>query len=434
MISNTDIDNLLVSVILLFETFIEESPTAVAKESFCDDLFEYIVINIGEEYITTSYVEFLCTTYIFDKIYPSRSSKPQEIDAEEMDAEEMDLKREVTQQKDFNLLTTKINALSEIPQPSQRSEQWYDFRHNLITASNAFKMFGTNAVQNSLILEKCQPVKRFSGQTSLDSPLHHGQKYETMSVLYYEHVYQTTVSEFGCIQHSKYSFLGASPDGINTDSKSPKFGRMLEIKNVVSREITGIPKEAYWIQMQLQMETCDLDETDFLETKFTEYACAEDFFADGDSFVLTSDGKHKGIMLQFQQVKLCNEKDDDTDGVHQLQLFTNYSYKPFLVDSYEAYEKWKEIEIGKKTQQHGQIYELKVLYWKLETISCVLVKRNRQWFMSNIDYMKHFWNIIVEERTTGYQHRLPKPRIKKQNDDEKESANENQSLLSDIVF
>ena len=29
---------------------------------------------------------------------------------------------------------------------------------------------------------------------------------------------------------------------------------MLEIKNPVSREITGIPKEEYWIQMQLQME------------------------------------------------------------------------------------------------------------------------------------------------------------------------------------
>ena len=31
--------------------------------------------------------------------------------------------------------------------------------------------------------------------------------------------------------------------GINVDKKSPLFGRMLEIKNIVNREITGIPKK-----------------------------------------------------------------------------------------------------------------------------------------------------------------------------------------------
>ena len=34
------------------------------------------------------------------------------------------------------------------------------------------------------------------------------------------------------ILHTKYSFLGASPDGINIDKNSPLFGRMLEIKGI----------------------------------------------------------------------------------------------------------------------------------------------------------------------------------------------------------
>lgn len=37
-------------------------------------------------------------------------------------------------------------------------------------------------------------------------------------------------------------FLGASPDGINIEPNSEKYGVMLEIKNIVNREITGIPK------------------------------------------------------------------------------------------------------------------------------------------------------------------------------------------------
>ena len=87
-----------------------------------------------------------------------------------------------------------------------------------------------------------------------------------------------------------YSFIGASPDGINSNISNPRFGRMLEIKNIVNREINGIPKLEYWIQMQLQMETCDLNECDFLETKFIEYENEDDFIKDG-SFTYSEDNK-----------------------------------------------------------------------------------------------------------------------------------------------
>ena len=80
--------------------------------------------------------------------------------------------------------------------------------------------------------------------------------------MYYEYINNTKVNEFGCIKHTKHDFLAASPDGIVCDMSSNLYGRMLEIKNVVSRTITGAKME-YWIQMQLQMEVCDLNECDF---------------------------------------------------------------------------------------------------------------------------------------------------------------------------
>ena len=52
-------------------------------------------------------------------------------------------------------------------------------------------------------------------------------------------MYQTTV---GKLLYSSYkTYLAASPDGINIDEKSKYFGYMLEIKNIVNREITGNP-------------------------------------------------------------------------------------------------------------------------------------------------------------------------------------------------
>jgi hypothetical protein len=119
-----------------------------------------------------------------------------------------------------------------------------------------------------------------------------GQKYEPVSVLYYEYINKTIITEFGCIPHKDYSFIAASPDGIVCDSSSNLYGRMIEIKNVVSREITGIPKMEYWIQMQLQMEVCDLNECDFLETKFLQYDTEEEYMNDND---ITIDASADGI-------------------------------------------------------------------------------------------------------------------------------------------
>ena len=51
----------------------------------------------------------------------------------------------------------------------------------------------------------------------------------------YEFDFNTKVGEFGCIKHKDYSFLRASPDGINIKEDSPLYGRLVEVKNPVSK-------------------------------------------------------------------------------------------------------------------------------------------------------------------------------------------------------
>ena len=198
-------------------------------------------------------------------------------------------------------LIERIEKLQGKPQHEQRTPEWYEFRSNVLTASNAWKAFGSDAAQNQLIYEKCMPIDIDKYNTvNIQSPLHWGQKYEPVSILLYESQYNTRIKDYGCLPHDKYSFLAASPDGINESHDSPRYGRMLEIKNVVNREITGIPKLEYWIQMQLQMETCDLNECDFLETRFHEYEDENEFLADG-SFTETEAKDPKGIILYFMK-------------------------------------------------------------------------------------------------------------------------------------
>lgn len=44
---------------------------------------------------------------------------------------------------DLDVITAKIRALQDKPQPDQRTPEWYARRNNLITASAASKAFGS---------------------------------------------------------------------------------------------------------------------------------------------------------------------------------------------------------------------------------------------------------------------------------------------------
>ena len=148
----------------------------------------------------------------------------------------------------------KIQALRDVYQPEQRTDEWYHFRYNLITASNAWKIFDTAAALNQIIYEKCKPLDTTKYQSvNINSAMHWGQKYEPLSVMWYEFKYNTQIEDFGCIPHPKVKCLGASPDGINVDNTSERYGRMLEIKilypenlQVYRKRIIGFKCSCKW--------------------------------------------------------------------------------------------------------------------------------------------------------------------------------------------
>lgn len=291
----------------------------------------------------------------------------------------------------------KIDHLQEIEQPEQKSREWYVYRYNLITASNLWKVFGTESQVNSLIYEKCKPFEEVNFEFSLSSgPLYWGVKYEPVTIMIYEDMFRTQIGEFGCLPHPKHSFIGASPDGINIDPLNLRYGRMLEIKNIYNREITCIPKQEYWIQTQLQMEVCDLDECDFVETRIKEFETKEHFLS-------STEHEYKGAILQFlPKFKPCDMSKNE-------QVLANnkitYVYAPLnlLSNDLDAY-------IDKEIEKHDQFILTKIDYYYLDEFSCVLIKRNRDWFDTCLPKIQNTWDIIVKERVDGYEHRASKKR------------------------
>jgi len=311
------------------------------------------------------------------------------------------------------MMTRKLQILREKPQPDQRTPEWYARRNNLITASAASKAFGSQASVNQLIYEKCKNYSAAAAagtdttsagplQGSVNSPLHWGQRYEPVTVMVYEYRNKTRLGEFGCIQHDNYPFIGASPDGINVDPASPIYGRMVEIKNIFNREITGSPKEEYWIQTQIQMEVCDLDECDFVETRFKEYDSEAEYLADTNGVSgYTSSGNEKGRILWFQTAPALTQQG------YVSQPIQLYEYAPIGVTTGdEEYAEW-EAAVFAKHECARNIW-VRTIYWYLDEYSCVLVHRNRLWFSEAVKVLEKVWATIEEERETGYEHRAPK--------------------------
>ena len=398
--------------------YVEENTNVIADPDFDEIIYEDISDIIYEQYENYLYPEYYFTyndtvedelneiiDFAFEIFYicfiPERS----------VDTSNLITVNSSNTTKNKEDITKIITYLKSKPQPEQRTNEWYEFRHNLITASNAYKAFESDAMKNQLIYEKCQPIKTVSGssdtqtqnkQVNINTPFHWGQKYEPVSVMIYEYMYNTKVGDFGCIKHDKYSFLGASPDGINIDPNNEKYGVMLEIKNIVNREITGIPKKEYWVQTQLQMETCNLDECDFLETRFIEYANENEFLMDthdpGDSHAdnqtieKSAKDEYKGVIMYF-----ANKEGNPF-----------YVYKPMNIKTYIEFQKWEENEM-ERLESMGLGYTwIKNLYWRLDCLSCVLIKRNMKWFNENLHFLEELWKTVEYERVHGYEHRAPK--------------------------
>jgi putative phage-type endonuclease len=406
----------------LMEEFMEENPTAISEPNFHDILLEEVkemfYVQMEDHILESDYIEYDMNDLLEDAFniyiatfHPERSLKNNDEDDNNSFEEKSNNYNEVT-----NIIEQKIQKLRDIPQPVQRTPEWYQFRWNLITASNAWKAFESQNTINQLIYEKCQPLKDFTIENidedvkmvNTNTTLHWGQKYEPLSVMLYEHMYNSKVEDFGCIKHPVYKFIGASPDGIIIESNTGRYGRMLEIKNIVNREINGIPKKEYWIQMQLQMEVCDLDECDFLETKFVEYPDYKSYRYDSslasfngvdfNSYVTTKDGSYKGIIIHFHT----------KDGTPY------YEYMPLNIWTPHDVANWEETIVQNYESKPYNYTFLKFIYWKLEKLSCVLVARNKEWFKNNVGQLEKVWKIIEEERITGYEHRAPVKRAKKE--------------------
>ena len=276
--------------------------------------------------------------------------------------------------------------ISKRKQPEQRTPEWYDMRYNMVTASDAATVITKLENVSSSELKKITLHKAFKSKKDLirtkilrddvfkgNKYTQHGQIFEEVASLIYQKRENTYIIEFGLIKHPTISIIGASPDGI-TKNKI-----MIEIKAPYSRVINGLVPSNYWIQMQLQLEVCDLETCHFVEIKSEMYNSDIDYYNDINSTdkLLTSDGLEKGIIIRCKN----NNSDKNIYLYPHIDIYKNF----------DLLEDWKQ-----KTYDYNKnIYdEVEIKYWKITKYMCTVVERDRNWFKSNLNKFYDFWKEV----------------------------------------
>ena len=172
---------------------------------------------------------------------------------------------------------------------SQRSEEWYNIRKFLITASDVPYIITNNSYKSKreVLFNKLSPEIEKTSSIAIN----HGIKFEPIATQVYSKIYDEKVKEIGLVKHPDISWLGANPDGIITKNNENK---LLEIKCLHSRNIPSEPYLEHWIQVQVQLEVTNLEKCELFYCKF-------DYFKNHQEF-LKSPSVYKGTVLSSDKI------------------------------------------------------------------------------------------------------------------------------------
>jgi putative phage-type endonuclease len=300
----------------------------------------------------------------------------------------------------------KLDILKKLELPEQRSEEWYKIREGILTASSLADAIGEGhfSTKDQLLIQKC-------GGPRGEVPFHiveWGVMYEPVATKFYELINHLTVLEFGLVPHPEFKIFGASPDGIcDSDSPPDYVGRMLEIKCPPKRKFTKEVPRHYWMQMQGQLESCNLEECDFLQVKFIEYFNEQEYnddliMDDGDEIKegYSSNNLPKGQLLAFVK--------DNPEGNPTIR----YEYSDFY-QSYDDLKEWSSKRINEYQESEYEYDRVVNHWWKIERYECTLVGRDRRWWLSVQPKIIDFWSDVLYYREVGIQEFLDKKNEKK---------------------
>jgi putative phage-type endonuclease len=161
---------------------------------------------------------------------------------------------------------------------TQHSADWYSQRRNRLTASEFAQIL--DGRRGALLRQKLRhdeitfmaasPVGIAQPDGEMNATTW-GHRFEPITRRIYELEIAgvgTVCDTLGRFTHSTIPWLSASPDGVVMSGSLQ--GRLVEIKSPKTRKPGKYVPFEYYVQMQVQMEVCDVDSVEFVEAQFAQ--------------------------------------------------------------------------------------------------------------------------------------------------------------------
>jgi len=274
--------------------------------------------------------------------------------------------------------------LCKIPVLEQRSPEWHAMRTTLLTASDLGQCLGKGKFGTRLDLLRKKVGGGGAFLSGSSPPLKWGTMYEAVGLRCYRARQNWIgVQEFGLLQHPNLKVFGASPDGI-TD-----LGVMVELKCPYRRvKVVGEMPEQYSLQIQGQLEVCNLDDCDYVECYLEEFRDEPDYVS---SIGAMNEAVDHGAVLEFTvEGKGVNEWGASTELM--------YEYSPDELEQTEDVIEWVNERAQTLHLQRPELHLTKIHYWRLKDIQLIRVRRDRALFAEVSPKIQAFWDEVVGAR------------------------------------
>jgi putative phage-type endonuclease len=273
----------------------------------------------------------------------------------------------------------KLQILQQIPKMQQRTEEWYSQRRNMLTASDLASILNKSkfATRKAVLQKKVEEIQN-NGTTFNASapPLKWGVMYEPVALrCYLDQRGNVSCHDFGLIAHPNSEIpFGASPDGIT------EHGIMVELKCPYKRVIEhGTVPEQYYLQIQGQLEVCNLDECDYVE------CVIEELFTTTEYLQGLENVKQHGAVLEW---------------VNEHTKETSYEYSQSGLTGMEVVT-WSECHAERRMEREPELQLVAIHYWRLKDMNLVRVYRDTVLWNSIEQEIKDFWNEVKTHRENG---------------------------------
>ena len=308
------------------------------------------------------------------------------------------------EQKELDLKKKAIEAIRCRPQVAQRTEEWYTESQTMISASEFWQLFTSDRSRAGYVVQKTglqrekerdtrsmdisgDEIVKVSAQNrhtclSMEmTALDWGIRFEPVAKQILEKHWSSKIEDVGRLYHPTLAKVAASPDGLIVEGPPEYYGRLVEIKCPVSREIgKGVPLK-YWYQMQLQLEVSGLDACYYSEFNIQSLQPKKMILSESD----VKNPIEKGLVYLIQ-----SEQHQDAQYIYG--PLGDMKWVPTLEPTWDIVERIPWYLVG----QHIEI-----------------VKRDKAWFDSILPLIHDFWVDVEKAKEGTFQVPEPKPKKKK---------------------